>query len=131
MKQLAVDLVILNERPAAYIQDLQTALETMARANRSRSALADEEVRGTVFVVRADLLSVEARIALQAVARAVLLSRRGSLAEQVKRVREPKPVITPRSRPSSTRREMSTVPAKLDLEFFNGPAVSPQMAGNM
>jgi len=120
MKQLAVDLVILNERPSSYIQDLQTALETMARANRSRSALAGEEVRGTVFVVRADLLSVEARIALQAVARAVLLSRRGSLAEQVKRVREPKPVIAPRSRPSSARREVNTVPVKLDLEFFNG-----------
>ena len=120
MKQLAVDLVILNERPSSYVQDLQTALETMARANRSRSALAGEEVRGTVFVLRADLLSVEARIALQAVARAVLLSRRGSLAEQVKRVREPKPVVAPRSRPSSGLPEANTVPAKSDLEFFNG-----------
>ena len=120
MKQLAVDLVIMNERPSSYIQDLQTTLEAMVRASRSRSALAGEEVRGTVFVVRADLLSLEARIALQAVSRAVLLSRRGSLAEQVKRVREPKPVIAPRSRPFSARRETKAVPAKLDLEFFNG-----------
>ena len=120
MKQLAVDLVIVNERPSSYIQDLQTALETMARTIRSRSALAGEDVRGTVFVVRADLLSVEARTALQAVARAVLLSRRGSLAEQVKRVREPKPAIAPRSRPSTARRERNSVSAKLDLEFFNG-----------
>ncbi len=120
MKQLAVDLVILNERPSSYIQDLQTALETMARANRSRSALASDEVRGTVFVLRADLLSVEARIALQAIARAVLLSRRGSLAEQVKRVREPKPVVAPRSRPSSARRLPDSVPTIPNLEFFNG-----------
>ncbi|HVA34770.1 MAG TPA: glucoamylase family protein [Stellaceae bacterium] len=120
MKQLAVDLVILNERPSSYIQDLQTALETIVRASRSQSALAGEEVRGTVFVLRADLLSVEARVALQAVARAVLLSRRGSLAEQVKRVREPKPVIAPRSRPSSGRQDANAVPAKPDLEFFNG-----------
>jgi cyclic beta-1,2-glucan synthetase len=120
MKQLAVDLVILNERPSSYIQDLQTALETMARANRSRSALAGEEVRGTVFVLRADLLSVEARIALQAVARAVLLSRRGSLAEQVKRVREPRPVIAPRSRPASARQLPDPAPAIPDLEFSNG-----------
>ncbi len=119
MKQLAVDLVILNERPSSYIQDLQAALETMARTNRSRAALAGEDVRGAVFVVRADLISMEARIALQAVARAVLLSRRGSLAEQVKRVRAPTPAIAPRSRPFSARREMSAVPAKLDLEFFN------------
>jgi cyclic beta-1,2-glucan synthetase len=120
MKQLAVDLVILNERPSSYIQDLQTALEAMARAIRSQSAPAGEEVRGTVFVLRADLLSVEARIALQAVARAVLLSRRGSLAEQVKRIREPKPVIAPQSRPVSAPQLSDPAPTIPDLEFFNG-----------
>jgi cyclic beta-1,2-glucan synthetase len=120
MKQLSVDLVILNERPSSYVQDLQTALETMARANRSRSALAGEEVRGSIFVLRADLISMEARIALQAVARAVLLSRRGSLAQQVKRVREPKPVIAPPSRQFPRPRVPETVPAEPDLEFFNG-----------
>src|SRR6185369_14663029 len=36
MKQLAVDLVILNERASSYIQDLQTALETLARTSQSR-----------------------------------------------------------------------------------------------
>ena len=36
MKQLAVDLVILNERSASYVQDLQTALETMVRTSQSR-----------------------------------------------------------------------------------------------
>jgi cyclic beta-1,2-glucan synthetase len=120
MKQLAVDLVILNERPSSYIQDLQTALEAMTRANRSRSTPAGEGVRGAAFILRADLLSVEARIALQTVARAVLLSRRGSLAEQVKRVREPKPVIAPRRRPASTRPLPAPAAAIPDLNFFNG-----------
>ena len=32
MKQLAVDLVILNERASSYVQDLQIALETLVRA---------------------------------------------------------------------------------------------------
>ena len=34
MKQLAVDLVILNEYPPSYAQDLRTALEAMVRADR-------------------------------------------------------------------------------------------------
>ena len=36
MKQLAVDLVILNENPASYAQDLRTTLEAMVRATESR-----------------------------------------------------------------------------------------------
>ena len=36
MKQLAVDLVILNERASSYVQDLQIALETLVRASQSR-----------------------------------------------------------------------------------------------
>ena len=35
MKQLAVDLVILNERASSYVQDMQIALETLARASQS------------------------------------------------------------------------------------------------
>ncbi len=35
LKGLVVDLVILNERGASYVQDLQIALETLVRASRS------------------------------------------------------------------------------------------------
>ena len=38
MKQLAVDLVILNERKSSYVQDLQVAIETLVRASQSRPA---------------------------------------------------------------------------------------------
>ena len=38
MKQLAVDLVILNERASSYVQDLQTALETLVRTSQSAAA---------------------------------------------------------------------------------------------
>ena len=41
-----------------------------------------------VFLLRADLLSVEVRNLLQTVARVVIVSRRGGLAEQVKRLQE-------------------------------------------
>jgi len=36
IKQLAVDLVIVNERRASYVQDLQIALETLVRASQAR-----------------------------------------------------------------------------------------------
>ena len=35
MKQLAVDLVILNERAPSYVQDLQASLETLVRTSQS------------------------------------------------------------------------------------------------
>jgi len=88
MKQLAVDLVILNERPASYSQDLHAAVEALVRTSQSRSRGEGEGARGNVFVLRADQISVDSRILLQTAARAVLLSRRGSLAEQVKRIEE-------------------------------------------
>ena len=37
MKQLAVDLVILNERPPSYAQDLQSGIETAARMSQTRT----------------------------------------------------------------------------------------------
>ncbi len=120
MKQLAVDLVILNERPPSYAQDLQSALEAVVRSHQPRAPAVGEAARGAVFIVRADLATLEARIALQTVARAVLLSRRGSLAEQVKRLKEPRPAAKPPARRSSRRRAPEPV---LDLpkpEFFNG-----------
>ena len=95
MKRLAVDLVVLNERPSSYIADLQGALEAMLRASHSGGQPAAEDVRGGVFVLRADLISVEVRILLQSVARAVLFSRRGSLFEQVHRLEEPEPAPAP------------------------------------
>ncbi len=120
MKQLAVDLVILNERPPSYAQDLQAALEIVARTHQSRVPPLDEDVRGAVFMLRADLLSLEVRSALQTIARAVLLSRRGSLAEQVKRLAEPKPVVAPLPRPNSARRLPGPASTLPDLTFFNG-----------
>ena len=37
MKQLSVDLVILNERASSYVQDLQIALESLVAASQGRS----------------------------------------------------------------------------------------------
>ena len=77
MKQLSVDLVILNERSASYVQDLQSALEALVRANRSRPTAIGDGARGAVFILRTDLITVELRNLLQTVARAVLVAHRG------------------------------------------------------
>ena len=120
MKNLAVDLVMLNERPPSYTQDLQAALDAVARIHQSRSPTVGETVRGAVFILRADLVPLEARSALQSVARVVLLSRRGTLAEQVKRLIAPKPVLAPLPRAPSARRWPAAAPIVSDLQFFNG-----------
>ncbi|HEU5250754.1 MAG TPA: glucoamylase family protein, partial [Thermoanaerobaculia bacterium] len=85
MKGLAVDLVIINEQGVSYGQDLQNALEALVRTTQATSGRDTPSVRGSVFLLRGDLLSDSERDVLRAAARAVLLSRHGTLAEQVVR----------------------------------------------
>ena len=120
MKQLAVDLVILNERSSSYIQDLHIAIETMVRTSQSRPQAGADHARGGVFVLRADLISQETRALLPAVARVVLAARQGSLSDQLDRLRKASVAAPPpqrRSKPADARRARPDVP---DLEFFNG-----------
>jgi cyclic beta-1,2-glucan synthetase len=132
MKRLAVDLVIVNERPSSYTADLQGALEATLRASRQRGHPEAGDSRGAVFILRADLISVEARSLLQSAARAVLLSRRGSLFEQVHRFGESEsalassrqlflPVVSKEgARERSVSAPRDAVPPPPELEFFNG-----------
>src|SRR5207237_8320494 len=83
MKQLPVDLVILNERAASYVQDLQVALEAQLRVSQSRPQLGADEARGAVFLLRMDLVPEQTRARLGAVARVVLGGQRGGLADQL------------------------------------------------
>ncbi len=119
MKRLGVDLVILNERPPSYHQELQGALEGMVRSGAARSP-EDESTSGNVFVLRADLVSAELRSVLQTVARAVLLSRRGTLSEQVKRLEMFEPAAGPPTRRTHAIQRVAPSPPRRELEFFNG-----------
>jgi cyclic beta-1,2-glucan synthetase len=119
MKQLAVDLVILNERGASYIQDLQAALEAQVRASRSRPPSAAPAARGAVFVVRADLVPAQTRALLLAAARAVLAGRRGTLQEQLNEVPAAE-VVAPPPRRAPEARAPQAAAAAPELEFFNG-----------
>jgi cyclic beta-1,2-glucan synthetase len=120
MKGLATDLVILNERAASYVQDLQIALETLVRVSQSRPQPGTHSVRGSVFVLRADLISDQTRTLLSSVARVVLVARRGDLADQMDRVRKPAAPRPPPPKRSAKAESATAAPAPRDLEFFNG-----------
>jgi len=120
MKQLAVDLVILNERASSYAQDLQIALETLVRTSQSRPQIGADIARGAVFVLRADLISAETRALLLSMARAVLVGRNGTLSEQLDRLPEAGSTAAPPPRRVSPAAVPQTVPVPPSLEFFNG-----------
>jgi cyclic beta-1,2-glucan synthetase len=122
MKQLAVDLVILNERASSYVQDLQIAIETLVRTSQSRISSDVKPAAGRVYVLRADLMSSDARAHLIAISRAVLVGQRGPLSEQLDRVPDIKLTAAPRPKrlAAEAERPVDDVPPSKTLEFFNG-----------
>jgi cyclic beta-1,2-glucan synthetase len=120
-KCLAVDLVILNDRPPSYASDLQHGLDAAIRMASTRSRAGNAPGRGRVFALRADLMSVTGRELLQTAARAILIARRGSLGDQLARLREadpaPRPVSSPRAAGAGRPGGAPPLPP---LEFFNG-----------
>ena len=124
MKRLGVDLVIINERASSYVQDLQIAIETAVRRSQSRQRLGDELAQGSVYVLRADLMSADARLHLRAVARVSLVARRGKLSDQFTRMQKaPRRTVPLRASPVGRPRPIPGPAARQpppDLEFFNG-----------
>jgi cyclic beta-1,2-glucan glucanotransferase len=121
MKGLSVDLVILNERSASYAQDLQASLEALVRTSQSALWHERHEAHGGVFVLRADLVPARDRDLLLAAARAVLVGRHGSLAEQVVRtLRSGPPRDQPPRRTPPPKPAPQGPPTLPPLEFFNG-----------
>jgi cyclic beta-1,2-glucan synthetase len=121
VKGLAVDLVILNEEAHSYTQELQTSLETLVRTSQSARRDEREDAHGNVFILRKDLLTPGDHAALQAAARAILLSRHGTLAEQLLRAEPtPGPVPSPRRRPARKDEPVAVSSPRPDSEFFNG-----------
>ena len=121
LKLLDVDLVILNEHGATYAEDLDDSLQALVRTSQSILVPEGQRGHGGVYIVRGDQLSTEDRTLLQAAARAVLLSRRGSLADQVIRLERPAARIAPAAAPPGSRRAQSEAPVpRPELEFFNG-----------
>jgi cyclic beta-1,2-glucan synthetase len=120
LKGLAVDLVVINEQATSYSAELGSALEALIRAGTLPFGVATENTAGEVFVLRGELLSGEERDAIAAAARVVLLSRHGTLAEQVIRLLR-RARATPAARPVLARPPVADVPPpRIPLAFFNG-----------
>jgi len=115
-KRLAVDLVILNEGPAAAAE-LARALEESAKTSQGTPAAG--ELRGGVFSLQAETLPAGARELLQTAARAVLRDSGGTLDAQLGgssgRESGPRPRLANKADPSFDA--MRSVPP---LELFNG-----------
>ncbi|MGB6199321.1 MAG: glucoamylase family protein [Candidatus Acidiferrales bacterium] len=120
MKQLPADLVIINEKASSYVQDLQTTLDGLVRGSRFRLSPSTDNVHGGIFLLRADLISPRERALLQTVARAVLLSRRGTLAEQVDRSQREEGAEPPMPRAPRPAKRLDVPLAQHALESFNG-----------
>ena len=131
LKLLAVDLIIINEQGATYADDLQGGLEALVRKSQSSLGHDAHGSHGGVFVLRGDQITEEDRILFQAVARVVLLGRRGQLADQVTRLERPnRPLARSDSRTRSPASPCGTAPSERRRSWSSstGSAASVMMA---
>lgn len=125
-KLLAVDLVIINERASSYIQDLQIAIDTAVRISQSRPRFGAAIAKGQIYALRADLMSTDARMLIQSVARVELVAHRGPLSRQLAyQLERPSRLATRQKPPLKSSQENApqvSEPAQRSqsLEFFNG-----------
>ena len=135
-KRLAVDLVILNDRPPPNAAQLQQALEAAIRCAQARRLDADSPGRaspalGQVFALRSDALPKSSSELLQTAARAIFTASLGSLSSQLERLREPQPAPRPRAANSRAKggrdgpergaaERGAAARSVAPLEFFNG-----------
>ncbi len=119
LKQLAFDLVILNERATSYAQDLQIALDGLVRMNQSMPKITNQDA-GAVFLLRSDLIPGEVRDLLNASARAVLVGGAATLAEQINHARDLKPASAQPARRTPTPAAPEIALPHPPMEFFNG-----------
>jgi cyclic beta-1,2-glucan synthetase len=120
MKQFSADVVIINEKASSYDQDLQHLLDSLVKTSQLRLSPESASVSGNIFLLRADQISPEDNAILRSVARAVVLSRLGTLYEQINRAQRTEILAPPARRAArAASYEAGPHPAP-DLEFFNG-----------
>ncbi len=118
LKGLAADLVIVNDDESSYRQSMHDQIMTLIASGIEAQML---DKPGGIFVRRADQLSPEDHLLLQAAARMVFTDENGSLAEQMQRRERLLPVPPPLA-PERPRRALQspTAPAPRQLAFENG-----------
>lgn len=117
LRGLQFDLVILNDHPPSYMQELQEELLALVRSSGAQGL---QDKPGGVFLRRTDVMPEADRILLHAVARVVVVPERGSLEEQLVRreTEEELPAAFVPRMPSRTYPEPNV--ATPQLSFFNG-----------
>jgi len=116
---LAVDLVIWNEEPSGYRQELHEEIMGIVSAG-TESHVIDRP--GGIFLRHADQMSEEDGILQQTVARVVIVDNAGTLAEQIerrRRVGQAVPALTPADDVVPERERAVELPSR-DLLFSNG-----------
>ena len=111
LKGIRFDLVILNERPPSYLQQLQDELQRQMQAS-GEFALLDKP--GGIFIRRTDIMPIEDVILLKSRARIYLIADKGSIEEQLTR----RPLIL-----GSEATEM-TVEQSLNTKELSSPAIA-------
>jgi cyclic beta-1,2-glucan synthetase len=129
MKCLAVDLVIINEHPSGYMQDLHNEINTAVRCSQSRphfdTDFEEQLTVGAVHVFRADMINSTIRDMLHAIARVVLVARHGLINKQVS-LRTSTTInheVSYAEKSNTIKPKLSAVQLKVslpELEFFNG-----------
>src|SRR5690606_27403940 len=98
------------------------AIDTAVRSSQARPSFGKELARGTVYVLRADLMTVQSRELIQSVAHIVLLALHGLVADQLARIVD----ASPRAKKTPNRAAQPLAPiqphavALPELEYFNG-----------
>ncbi len=120
LKQLAVDLVIINERAVSYADDMQSALDALVRLHQPPGNGPQGQRSGAIFVLRADIIPAPLCAVLASCARVVLHGDRGSLADHLRRASSldiGNPALPVRRSLPAGPATPAPLPA---LEFFNG-----------
>ena len=118
LRGLEFDLVLLDEEPGSYLDELNRQILESVRAGGSFERI---DQPGGVFVRKSSQMSEDEQVLLQAAARVVLVGERGPLASQLDRTERFTPLparLTASREPAAWPDEPVRLPA--DLLFFNG-----------
>lgn len=119
LKGLAVDLVIWNEDHGSYRQLLQDEINGMI--NTEMGIHTSYSKPGSIFVKSTDQISPEDRILFESVARVIIYDNKGTLAEQVNRIKTERglpPLFE--KQPFTFAYEIQDLKLPDNLLFFNG-----------
>ncbi|MEP7268462.1 MAG: glucoamylase family protein [Saprospiraceae bacterium] len=117
LKGLIVDLVIWNDDPGGYRQDLQNKILELVSPGIGVDL---KDKLGGIFIRSADQITNEDRILFQTVARVVIADRYGSLEEQINQRIKIKPTIPYFNPVKSFPIQYTSIEERKDLQYVNG-----------